>query len=200
MAAPSPRLRRIRDLILTGGIGAYPTEGVHGLGCDPLNEGALRRLIALKGRGTEKGLIVIAADPAQLDGLVEWPADPRARAEILGSWPGPVTWVMPAAPTLPALLTGGRNTIAVRVTAHRPVIRLCEAAGMALVSTSANYSGRPACRRAWQVSRLFGQRLDWQLPGPLGGQRGPSEIREAGTGRILRPGAGPVEPGSAPPD
>ena len=191
MAGPSPRLRRIRDQILAGGLGAYPTEGVYGLGCDPLNEDALARLIALKGRGTEKGLIVIAAHPGQLEGLVEWPSDPAARSAILASWPGPVTWVMPAAPTLPALLTGGRDTIAVRVTAHRPVIELCTAAGMALVSTSANASGRPACRRPWQVQRHFGRRLDWQLPGPLGGQRGPSEIREAGTGRILRPAAGP---------
>ena len=191
MSAHSVRLRRIRDRILAGGIGAYPTEGVYGLGCDPLNEHALQRLIALKGRGTEKGLIVIAADPAQLDELVEWPDDPRARADILASWPGPVTWVMPAAPGLPPLLTGGRDTIAVRVTAHPPVIDLCCAAAMPLVSTSANLSGRPACRRPWQMQRLFGPRLDWRLPGPLGGQRGPSEIREAGTGRVLRPGAGP---------
>ena len=191
---PNPRLRRIRQSILAGGVGYYPTEGVYGLGCDPFNELALARLIGLKGRGTEKGLIVIAAGIDQLDGLVEWPDDGDARAAILASWPGPVTWVMRAHPDVPALLTGGRDTLAVRVTAHPPVIRLCRGVAMPLVSTSANLSGRPACRRDWQVARLFGRRLDWRYPGPLGGQRGPSEIREAGSGRILRAAAGPSAP------
>lgn len=190
MTTHSPRLRQIRDRVLAGGVGAYPTEGVWGLGCDPWNEDALARLIALKGRGSEKGLIVIAADPEQLEGLVEWPSSSKACDEILATWPGPVTWVMPASPTLPPLLTGGRNTIAVRVTHHQPVIDLCQSVGLPLVSTSANRSGHPACRSGWRVKRVFGDRLDWFLPGPLGGQKGPSEIREAGSGRILRPAAG----------
>jgi L-threonylcarbamoyladenylate synthase len=193
MPAVGPRLRRIRQAIIGGGVGAYPTEGVWGLGCDPLNQAALQQLITLKGRGSEKGLIVIAADRAQLDPLVDWPADPAARAAIAASWPGPVTWIVRAAPGLPALLTGGRNTIAVRVTAHRPVIDLCQAAGSALVSTSANRSGQPAHTRIWQVRRSFAPALDWLLPGPLGGQRGPSEIREASTGRILRAASCPCD-------
>ncbi|MEX0431418.1 L-threonylcarbamoyladenylate synthase [Spiribacter insolitus] len=190
MTCPTPRLRHIHDVVLAGGVGAYPTEGVWGLGCDPLNTEALARLIRLKGRGSEKGLIVIAADLDQLEDLVQWPERDAVRNAMLRSWPGPVTWVMQAAPELPALLTGGRATIAVRVSAHRPVIELCRAVGMALVSTSANRSGHPACRRGWRVRRVFGNNLDWFLPGPLGGQRGPSEIREAGTGRILRAAAG----------
>jgi L-threonylcarbamoyladenylate synthase len=187
---PSPvRLRRIRDQILAGGVGAYPTEGVWGLGCDPLNEAAIRRIIRLKGRGSEKGLIVIAAGMDQLDGLVRWPTRASVRRSVEATWPGPVTWVMQADPHLPALLTGGRGTIAVRVTHHPPVIDLCRAAGTALVSTSANISGRPARRRRWQVMKDFRPNLDWLLPGPLGGQRGPSEIRDAATGRVLRAAA-----------
>jgi len=190
VAPHAPRLRRIRDGVLAGGVGAYPTEGVWGLGCDPFNTQALARLIRLKGRGSEKGLIVIAAGLDQLEGLVQWPERQAVADAMLASWPGPVTWVMKAAPELPALLTGGRSTIAVRVTAHHPVIDLCRATGMALVSTSANRSGHSACRRGWRVRRVFGNQLDWFLPGPLGGQRGPSEIREADTGRILRAAAG----------
>ncbi len=190
MKAPTPRLRQIRDQILSGGVGAYPTEGVWGLGCNPWNEDALARLIALKGRGSEKGLIVIAASAEQLDGLVEWPQDAKAKQEILSTWPGPFTWVMRANPDVPSLLTGGRPTVAVRVTNHQPVIDLCHAADLPLVSTSANRSGHPACRSGWRVKRVFGNRLDWLLPGPLGRQKGPSEIREAGSGRILRPAAG----------
>lgn len=186
MRASSPALRQIRESILAGGVGAYPTEGVWGLGCNPLDTAAIQRLIRLKGRGAGKGLIVIAADTTQLDGLVQWPRQAAIRDTMLASWPGPVTWVMQAADDLPGLLTGGRSTLAVRVSRHPPVIELCRGVGSALVSTSANHSGKPACRRAWQVKKAFGNRLDWFLPGPLGGQRGPSEIRDAETGRILR--------------
>ena len=193
MQTAAPRLRRIRDLIAAGGVGAYPTEGVWGLGCDPFDDAALARLIQLKGRGAGKGLIVIAADPEQLDDLVEWPSDPAVRQAIQASWPGPVTWIVRAAPHLPPLLTGGRDTIAVRVSAHAPVIKLCRAANQALVSTSANRSGHPAHTRIWQVKRRFGRALDWLMPGPLGGQNGPSEIREASTGRILRHAANPSD-------
>ncbi|MEX0382662.1 Sua5/YciO/YrdC/YwlC family protein [Spiribacter sp. 1M153] len=189
MRTPSPALRRVRDQIHSGGVGAYPTEGVWGLGCDPLDSDAIARLIRLKGRGADKGLIVIAAGIDQLEGLVQWPARESVREAMLATWPGPVTWVMQAADGLPDLLTGRRPSIAVRVTRHPPVINLCRAAGSALVSTSANRSGRPACRRGWQVQRCFGRQLDWFVPGPLGAQRGPSEIRDADTGRVLRAGA-----------
>lgn len=182
---PSPiALRRISELIRAGGIGAYPTEGVFGLGCDPRNHTAIARVIALKGRPDHKGLIVIAASWDQLDEFVSWPNGFRPEATAQ-----PMTWVMPAANGLPALLTGGRQTLAVRVTSHPPVVALCKAAGMPLVSTSANYGGRPACRTAYQVRKQFQRGVDWILPGRLGNERGPSEIREAATGIVLRRGS-----------
>ncbi len=188
MTPASPRLRRIAQSIQAGGVGAYPTEGVWGLGCDPANLHAIDRIITLKGRGAEKGLILIASDITQLNEWVVWPKSSVTRAAIQQSWPGPVTWVVKAAPTASALLTGGRATLAVRVTDHAPAIALCNAAQTALVSTSANRSGHPACLSGWRVQRLFRRSLDWFLPGPLGGQLGPSEIRDADTGQVLRPG------------
>lgn len=182
---PSPiALRRISQLIHAGGIGAYPTEGVFGLGCDPLNLAAIARVIALKGRAEQKGLIVIAASWDQLDEFVNWPNGFRPAPTTR-----PITWVMPAARGLPSLLTGGRDTLAVRVTTHPPVAALCKAAGMPLVSTSANRSGQPACRTPYQVRKQFQRRVDWILPARLGNQRGPSEIREAATGKVLRKGS-----------
>ena len=83
-----------------GGIIAYPTEAVFGLGCDPLNAGAVQRLLALKGRAAAKGLILIAADLHQLEAFVGELQGPF-RNEILDSWPGPVTWVVPAVPGTP---------------------------------------------------------------------------------------------------
>lgn len=173
--------------IRAGGIVAYPTEGVWGLGCDPANAAAVRRLIALKGRPAAKGLILLAADMLQLEPwLAPLPTDVRSR--LKATWPGPVTWVVAAAASCPTWLTGGRATLAVRVTAHAPARALAAAAGSAIVSTSANPSGESPSMSAADVRRRFGAALAALLAGPLGGLGGPTEIREAATGRVLRPG------------
>ena len=102
------------------------------------------------------------------------------------SWPGPVTWVLPARAGLDPLLTGGRGSVALRVTAHPVAAALCRAFGGALVSTSANLSGRPPARSAVAVRRALGARVDAVVPGRVGGAGGPSTIRDAITGRTLR--------------
>src|SRR5690606_15049362 len=104
-------------VVRAGGVVAYPTEAVYGLGCVPTDERALARLIAIKRRDARKGFLLIAADLAQLEPFAELPGEPR-RSEILARWPGPVTWVLAARRGVSALLTGGPRTIAVRVTAH----------------------------------------------------------------------------------
>ena len=180
-------LRRAAALLRQGGIVAYPTEAVFGLGCDPWNEIALDRLIGLKGRSEAKGLILVAADPAQLEPFV-LPLEKAVRERLAATWPGPVTWIVHSRPGLPAALTGGRATVAVRVTRHPVAAALCREFGGALVSTSANRAGRSPARSPFQVRRVFGPRLDYILHGALGGRRRPSEIREASSGRILRPG------------
>src|SRR5690606_18467945 len=102
------------------------------------------------------------------------------------SWPGPHTWVLPAHPAAPPLVTGGRRTVAVRLTAHPVARALCRSAGSALVSTSANTSGRPPLRSVAAVRRALGARLDDIVPGPLGGLAAPTRIRDGMTGRVLR--------------
>lgn len=173
--------------IRAGGVVAYPTEGVWGLGCDPGNREAVERLLAMKGRDAGKGLILIAAEEAQ---LATWtaPLDPAMAGRIRGTWPGPVTWIVPARDDCPPWLTGGRRTLAVRITAHPPARALCVAAGTALVSTSANPSGRAPLGGPAALHEAFGGALDGILDEPLGGLRGPTEIRDVQTGRILRPG------------
>jgi L-threonylcarbamoyladenylate synthase len=172
--------------IRAGGIVAYPTEGVWGLGCDPANREAVERLIALKGRDVAKGLILIAAEETQLTPWIK-PFNPALANRVRGTWPGPVTWVVPARADCPAWLTGGRPTIAVRITAHPPARALCVAAGTALVSTSANPSGEPPLSGPEALREAFGPDLAAILAGPLGGLRGPTEMRDLQTGRILRP-------------
>ncbi|MCB1760481.1 MAG: L-threonylcarbamoyladenylate synthase [Gammaproteobacteria bacterium] len=185
-AGSSPwQLRQAALTIRAGGVVAYPTEAVYGLGCDPLDGAAVRRIFQLKGRTASKGVILIAADLAQLRPFLA-PLNDIDMAPILASWPGPNTWIMPAATALPAWLNGGMETIAVRVTAHPLSAALCRASGMPLVSTSANPAGRRPARSALEVRRYFGEELEMIVNGALGEQAQPSRIRDARTGAVLR--------------
>jgi L-threonylcarbamoyladenylate synthase len=175
-----------------GGVVAYPTEAVYGLGCDPFNEKAVMRLLAIKGRAVDKGLILIAADHEQLEPLLS-PCSADTLAPVLESWPGPSTWILPAHPRVPVWLTGGRSGVAVRVTAHPLAASLCRRFGGPLVSTSANRRGRPPARTVLGARRALGSRVDYFLSGPTGGGVGPSVIRDARDGRLLR-GAGADRP------
>jgi L-threonylcarbamoyladenylate synthase len=169
-----------------GGIIAYPTEAVWGLGCEPLNEHACLKLMLLKQRDTGKGLILIASGFEQ---LAPYLADvPQKKLDAaLATWPGPATWIVPASAHVPRWLTGGRATLAVRVTAHPVASALCRAYSGALVSTSANVSGRPPARSALQVRARLGHGLDYVLAGELGGRSAPTPIRDLMTGKLLRP-------------
>ena len=175
----------LRAHLKRGGLIAYPTESCYGLGCDPRNPRALKRLIKLKGRDAGKGLLLIADHFKRLQRFV-LPLTPADRARMQKSWPGPVTWVVPASPACPSLLTGGRATIAVRVTAHPGAARLCRSLGTALVSTSANKSGRRPAKTASECRRIFGARVR-VIAGRIGARRRPSTLIDLATGTLLRP-------------
>ena len=174
-------------LLRHGGLLAYPTEAVWGLGCDPGNEAAVLRLLQLKQRAPEKGLILVAA---QLDMLRHWldlPALAPARlAAVLDTWPGPNTWVMPAAADAPAWVTGGRGNIAVRISAHPRVAALCEAFGGPLVSTSANRGGQPPAYSRAELDPVLLDAIDAVLAGHTSGLSRPTPIRTALDGHVLR--------------
>jgi L-threonylcarbamoyladenylate synthase len=178
-------LRRAAYAIRRGGIVACPTEGVFGLHCDPLDSGAVERIRELKRRPGGKGLILLAGHLDQLRGYMDL-SEPGARERLEATWPGPVTWIVPAAAATPPWLTGGNSTIAVRVTDHPVAAALCNACGFALVSTSANISGHPPARDALTVRRIFDRAPDYILHAPTGGLRGPTEVRLLATGQILR--------------
>ena len=164
---------------------ACPTEGVWGLGCVHDDEAALARVLALKQRDANKGLILIGASRAMLQPLLA-PLEPAWRSRMDVAWPGPVTFVAPAARHVSALLTGGRLTLAVRVSAHPPLLALVERVGRPLVSTSANLSGRPPLKTAAAIRRTFGDALDGIVDAPPGSRRGPSDIIDVRTGERLR--------------
>lgn len=179
------QLTQAAIIVKTGGIIAYPTEAVFGLGCDPKNYSAVTRIITLKGRSITKGLILIAAEFTQLSEFIAELPTERAAA-IHASWPGAVTWIVPVMSTVPSWLTGGRATLAVRVTAHPVAAALCRACGSALVSTSANYSGHPPARNLLQLRRNFKNNIDYLLPGACNLATRPSKIIDALTGVVLR--------------
>lgn len=167
---------------------AYPTEAVFGLGCDPDSESAVMALLALKQRPVEKGLILIAADYAQLEPYI---ADRELtvlqRERMFASWPGPVTYVVPASPHTPRWLTGRFDSLAIRVSDHPKVQALCRGFGKPLVSTSANLTGQPPCRSAAEVAEQFGSQFP-VLQAATGGRLNPSEIRDAISGELIRQG------------
>lgn len=170
-----------------GGVIAYPTEAVWGLGCDPFNEAAVLHLLAIKQREVAKGLILVAADRAQFDGLVDWSVLPPDRmAAVEASWPGPNTWIVPATSRVPRWITGTHAGVAARVSAHPVVVALCAEFGGVLVSTSANRAGEPPAFRRDQLDPLLLAQLDGCSLGDTGGLDAPTAIRDAITGATLR--------------
>lgn len=168
-----------------GGVIAYPTEGVWGLGCDPENPTAVLRLLDLKQRDMAKGLVLVAADIEQfashLAGLN------NAQLQLLqASWPAALTWLVPGNGAAADWIRGNSSKVALRVSPHPVVAALSRAFGGPLVSTSANPSGRAAAMSALGVRRYFGQRLDFILTGELGGRGAPTPIRDLDSGEFLR--------------
>ena len=171
--------------LAAGGVALYPTEGVWGLGCDPLNADAVLRILELKQRPIDKGLVLIASDEELLSRYL-------ATAEIAeqlcrqSAADQPTTWVVPAAPWVPVWLTGGRDTLAVRITRHPVAAALSAALGSALVSTSANVAGRPAATRRFGVDTGIWRGVDVCLGGQTGGLGSATPIRELESGTCLR--------------
>ncbi len=166
-----------------GAVIAYPSEGVWGLGCDPGNGEAVSRILSLKGRVPEKGLILIAD---RLDRFTPFLGQVPALPETDLHSPTAITWVVNHGGAAPHWLRGDRATLAIRITNHPIARELCRSAEMALVSTSANPSGASSALSAEQVVAYFGDSIDMVVPGELGGQKGASEIRDLASGRVLR--------------
>lgn len=182
------RLKLAATALREGGVIAYPTEAVWGLGCDPLDPVAVQQLLNIKQRPDYKGLILVAScweqllpylDQTSLNAHLEHVAKAKSQ------WPGPITWVMPS--LAPAWLTGGRDTIAVRVTDHPLVAALCDEFGGAIVSTSANISGCPAATSMLTLHRAIDcTALTYCLNGDTGGLNKPTAIHDLLSGQCLR--------------
>lgn len=179
-------LRRASAALKQGAVWAYPTEAVWGLGCDPFNEAAVEHILAIKARPRRKGLILVAGAIGQVDYLLASLPDALHRTPC-HYWPGPTTLLLPDPRGLaPEWIKGDHGSVAVRVSAHPVVRRLCLAYGGLLVSTSCNLAGTPPARWSWQVRRRFGAQLDGILPGSVGAAAQPTRILDPVNGVRVR--------------
>jgi len=173
--------------LAAGGIVAYPTETVYGLGCDPFDGQAVLHLLALKKRDVGQGLILVASDLSQLEPLLQ-PLKPAAKKRVCSTPAIPVTWVLPCLPDIPVWLRGNHDSLAIRITSHPVAADLCATWEGPLVSTSANVHGRHPAISPLQVRKTFNGQLDCILHGPRGNNTA-SELRNGLTGAVLQRGA-----------
>ena len=178
-------LGELKKTISAGGVVAYPTEAVWGLGCDPFNEQAVSRLLSTKQRRVEKGLIVLLNESSAELLFTHQPAEIKKRC--FATWPGHHTWLIPNNGFFPPSITGNHDTVAVRISAHAPTRQVVDAAGGYLVSSSANTAGKKAAQHSWQIGKDLRSQIDFISPGSCGRAARPSVIANAITGEVLRP-------------
>jgi L-threonylcarbamoyladenylate synthase len=182
-----PQICRAAELLQQQAVVAYPTESVWGLGCDPQSASAVEKILQLKKRNVDKGLILIADCVERFKPFLVGLDDEYLR-RFQAPRAKPTTWLVPNNGTAPLWISGGRDTLALRITAHPIAAALCTAFGGPLVSTSANPQGLPAAKSALEVENYFGAAIDAQAPGRVGEALNPSEIRYLISGEIVREG------------
>jgi L-threonylcarbamoyladenylate synthase len=185
---------RAAAVLITGGVAAFPTETVYGLGANVFDETAVGDIFRAKGRPGDNPLIVHLHDPAQLTEVARR-VPPHARRLMDRFFPGPLTLVLPKHPTIPAQATAGLETVGVRMPAHPVARRFLKACGFPVAAPSANRSGRPSPTSWRAVERDLGGRIPCILKGPRARVGLESTVVDC-TGRapvVLRPGAVTLE-------
>jgi L-threonylcarbamoyladenylate synthase len=184
------RIRAAAAVLRRGGLVAYPTETFYGLGALARDAAAVERLARAKGRPEGKPLPLLAADRAAVE-EVAVVSEPAARLAAR-FWPGPLTLVLPARPGLPAPVTAGEGTVAVRVPGSEVARALAREAGGAIVSTSANLAGAAPPVRASEVDPALAGRIDLVLDGGAAPGGLPSTIVRLEGERPVLVRAGPI--------
>lgn len=181
-------INQAAEVLKNGGIISYPTEAVWGLGCDPWNRDAVYKILQLKKRPVEKGVILIGSSTEQFTPLLN-SLSSEEKSRLNATWPGPYTWLIPDLEGwVPEWVRGQFNTVAVRVSAHPVVKALCDAAGMPIISTSANLAGHEPLLTQAGVEEEFGLLLQGVVSGKTGEQKAPSIIQDLRTGQLVRAG------------
>lgn len=190
-------LSKCRDVIARGGLIAYPTDTFYGLGVNPRNREAVRRLFSIKQRVANQPILLLLKDIEEVGRWAE-PAGTTAKELMARHWPGPLTLVLKARADVLPELTAGTGTIGLRVPGNALTRKVLEAVGGALTGTSANRSGAKDARTAPEVSEYFGDAVDLILDGgPAPGSKPSTIVDVSGrTPRLIRRGAVDVDLGA----
>ena len=156
-------IEKAASIVKRGGIVAYPTDTVYGLGCDPHNSQAVKRAMHAKGKKRQRPFPILVSSSGMANRIAVM--DRRAKTLASSFWPGPLTLVLKPRVRFPNSLTLGRKTIAVRCPNNRVALKLIRRCGGLLTGTSANLTGRPPCTNAKMVRRSLGERIDAVLDG-----------------------------------
>lgn len=177
-----------------GGVVAYPTDTVYGIGASINYPGALSRIFEIKGRRAEASLPLLMASSGDL-GKVSTGVDPLLLALASRFWPGSLTVAVPGKASLPPQVLAADGTVGVRVPAHSVALTLAQRVGGVLATTSANLSGQPPATRASEIAQLLRSRLDLILDGGISRNGMASTVirQEGDTIHIIREGAIPAE-------
>jgi len=168
------------------GVIAYPTEAVWGLGCDPYNQKAVSKLLELKNRPVDKGLILVAADVSQLGDLY-FNLPNSLQNQLLQPRQHPTTWLIEDDFNIvPSYIKGQHSAVAVRISAYPLVQQLCESFDAMIVSTSANPSACSPALSLEQCQSYFDLNIDCYVDGALGDNDKPSQIIDLSSGLVLR--------------
>ena len=174
----------LKGLFLHDNVFAYPTEGVWGLGCNPFSEKAVKKLINLKKRPKNKGIIVLAGSLQQLLPFTQHLSD-KLKKRMNSKWPGPHTWLVPSSPDIPKWLIGPTGLVALRLSDHKTVIELTESLNMPICSSSANISGQEPAKNSDEIRTFFGNKV-LIIEGELGGLKKPTPVQNLESKEWLR--------------
>lgn len=168
--------------LISGDIIGYPSEGVWGLGCDPNNQSAVKKLLKIKKRSPNKGFILVGSDMSHLE---KFAPTEKYTTKLNSTWPGAHTWIFPDSHA-PKWITGERNSIAMRLSNHPAIISVCDAFFGAIVSTSANEEGSPPSKSFTEVRKIFPEVAF--LEGRVGNLNGATPIQDIVSDSWIRRG------------
>jgi len=179
-------LQYAAQVCLSGGVIAYPTESVYGLGCDPLNEASVYRILELKQRRVEKGVILLTDNLQKLLPFID--IHPQQQKQLVQLQEKPTTWLVTASELTPKWIRGAHTKVAVRITRHPVAAKLCALLPYPVVSTSANPANKQPARNAMRVRQYFPGQIDAIVSAGADLRGKPSVIRDLDSGEIIRPG------------
>jgi L-threonylcarbamoyladenylate synthase len=152
------KIKKAAEIIKSGGIVAFPTETVYGLGANAYDEQAVKKIFELKGRPQDNPLIVHISKKQDVY-LVARGIPEKAKVLIREFWPGPLTLVLPKNPSIPDIVTAGLDTVAVRMPDHPIALKLIRLSGVPIAAPSANISGKPSATQPEHIKKYFGEKV-----------------------------------------